>query len=56
MNETACTFVCAIVSAIAAILYFDAMKSGDFTCLPVATCLTVVASLISGFVIVCRYM
>lgn len=56
MNEQACAYVCAIFSAICMILYGYSMKTGDAECIILACICASVVALISGFVLVCRYL
>lgn len=56
MNETACAFVCAIFSTVCLILFGYMLKTGDITPMSLATVSAAAIVLLSGFVLVCRYL
>ena len=56
MNEQACAFVCAIFSAICMILSGWAMKTCDIGCVVLSFMFAIIVVLLSGFVLVCRYL
>ena len=56
MNEQACAYVCAIFSAICMILSGYAMKTGNTACVILSFVFAIVVVLLSGFVLVCRYL
>lgn len=56
MNEQACAYVCTILSAICMILSGYGMKTGSFPCVVIALVFAGVVVLLSGLVLVCRYL
>lgn len=56
MNERAIAFVCAILLTISAILAWHVTISGDQECMILLQCFSIMAVLLSGFVVVCKYM
>jgi uncharacterized membrane protein YfcA len=56
MNEQAVAFVCAIFSAICAILYWYHGKETDWGAMVVGSCFAVIIVLLSAYVLICRYL
>lgn len=56
MNERACAYVCFILAAICAILSWYSMTTGSKTVMPLICFFAVTVVLLSGFVIVCKYV
>lgn len=56
MNEQACAYVCAILSAIILILFVYSMKTGEMACTVICMVFAVIVSALSGLVLVCRYL
>ena len=56
MNEQACAFVCAILSAIVLILSGYSMRTGEMTYAVVSMVFAVIVSALSGMVLICRYL
>ena len=56
MNEQACAYVCTILSAICMVLSGYSMKTGDHVCMILAFAFAIIVVLLSGFVLVCRYL
>ena len=56
MNEQACAYVCTILSVICTILSGYSMKTGNITCVVLALVFAGIVVLLSGFVLVCRYL
>lgn len=56
MNEQACAVVCAILSAICAILSWYAARSNDWQCMVIAMVFAGFVAVISAFVLVCKYL
>ena len=56
MNEQACAFVCAILSAICLILSCYALSTNDWQVMVIAMVFAGIIALLSGFVLVCKYL
>ena len=56
MNEQGCAFVCAIFCTLGMILSVYSLKTGDMSCWWVTLALGAVVVLLSGYVILCRYL
>ena len=56
MNEQAIVVVCAIFSAICAILYGYYAKSADWGAMIVGSCFAVIVALLSSYVLILKYM
>lgn len=56
MNEQACAYVCTILSAIVLILSGYSMKTGEMAYIAVSLVFALIVSLLSGLVLVCRYL
>lgn len=56
MNEQAAAVVCAILSAICAILYTYYSKQADWGAMIVGGCFAVIIVLLSTYVLICRYL
>lgn len=56
MNEQACTVVCVIFSMICAGLFFSAAKFGDQGAMILGMVFSIVVTLLSGFVVIGRYL
>ena len=56
MNEQAVTVVCAILSAICAILYWYYAREADWGAMIVGSCFAVIIVLLSTCVLICRYL
>lgn len=56
MNEQACSFVCAILFAVGAVLTGYSLKTGDMSCYGIVLAIGVVVCLLSGYVILYRYI
>ena len=56
MNEQACTFVCVIFSTICAGLFWAAAKYNDQGAMIVGMVFSIVVTLLSGYVMICRYL
>ena len=56
MNEQACAFVCAIFSAICAILYGYYAKQADWGAMIVGSCFAAIVVLLAAYVLMMRYL
>ena len=56
MNETAVFVVCSILCSICAILFWDGAKYGDQGSVIVGMVFALIVSLLSGYVMICRYL
>lgn len=56
MNEQACTVVCFLFSAICAALFLSAAKFEDQGSMILGMVFSIVVALLSGYVVVCRYL
>lgn len=56
MNEQACAVVCAILSAICAVLSWHAARSGNWECMVVTMVFAGLVCLLSAFTLVCKYL
>ena len=56
MNEQACTVVCVIFSAICAGLFWAAAKYDDQGAMIVGMVFSIGVTLLSGYVMICRYL
>ena len=56
MNEQACTVVCVIFSAICAGLFWAAAKYDDQGAMIIGMVFSIVVTLMSGYVMICRYL
>ena len=56
MNEQACTVVCVIFSLICAGLFWSAAKYNDQGSMFLGMVFSVVVALLSGYVVICRYL
>ena len=56
MNEQACAFVCAIFSAVCAGLFWAAAKYDDHGAMIIGMVFSIVVTLLSGYVMICRYL
>lgn len=56
MNEQAVAVVCAIFSAICAILYGYYSRQGDIGALIMSSCFVAVVMLLSAYVLIMRYL
>lgn len=56
MNEQACTIVCFIFAAICAGLFWSAAKFGDQGAMILGMVFSIVVTLLSGYVVICRYL
>lgn len=56
MNEQACTVVCVIFSAICAGLFWAAAKYDDQGAMIIGMVFRIFVTLMSGYVMICRYL
>lgn len=56
MNEQTCAFVCALLSAICTILSCYALKTNDWQIMVFAVVFAGIVALLSGFVLVYKYL
>lgn len=56
MNEQAFTVVCVIFSAICAGLFWAAAKYDDQGAMIIGMVFSIVVALLSGYVVICRYL
>ena len=56
MNEQACTAVCFIFSAICAGLFWAAAKYDDQGAMILGMVFSLVITVLSGYVVICRYL
>ena len=56
MNEQATAFVCAIFSAICAILYGYYSRHADWGAMIVSSAFALVVVLLSAYVLICKYL
>ena len=56
MNEQACSFVCVILFAIGMVLAGYSLKTGDMSCYGLVLALGLILCLLSGYVILHRYI
>lgn len=56
MNEQAVAVVCAIFSAICAILYWYYARESDWGAMVISSCFAVIIVLLASYVIMCRYL
>ena len=56
MNEQACTVVCFIISAICVGLFWAAAKYSDQGSMILGMVFSIVVALLSGYVVICRYL
>lgn len=56
MNEQACTVVCFIISAISVGLFWAAAKYNDQGSMILGMVFSIVVALLSGYVVICRYL
>ena len=56
MNEQACTVVCFIFSIICAALFWNAARYNDQGSMIVGMVFSIVVTLLSGYVMICRYL
>lgn len=56
MNEQAAAFVCAIFSAVCAMLYWYYAREADWGAMIVSSCFAVIIVLLSSYVVMMRYL
>lgn len=56
MNEQACTVVCFLFSAICAALFWSAAKFEDQGVMILGMVFSIVVAVLSGYVVICRYL
>jgi hypothetical protein len=56
MNEQACTVVCFLFSAICAALFWSAAKFEDQGSMILGMVFSIVVAVLSGYVVICRYL
>ena len=56
MNEQACTVVCVIFSLICAGLFWAAAKYDDQGAMILGVVFSIVVAVLSGYVVICRYL
>ena len=56
MNEQACTIVCVIFTMICAGLFWSAAKFNDQGAMILGMVFSIVVTLLSGYVVICRYL
>lgn len=56
MNEQACTVVCFLFSAICVGLFWAAAKYDDQSAMILGMVFSIVVALLSGYVVICRYL
>ena len=56
MNEQACTVVCFLFSAICVGLFWAAAKYNDQGSMLLGMVFSIVVALLSGYVVICRYL
>lgn len=56
MNEQACTIVCFIFAAICACLFWGAAEFDEQGAMILGMVFSIVVTLLSGYVVICRYL
>ena len=56
MNEQACTLVCFIFAVIGGGLFWSAAKYGDQGAMILGMVFSIVVTVLSGYVVICRYL
>lgn len=56
MNEQACAVVCFLFSAICAVLFWSAAQFEDQGSMILGMVFSIVVTLLSGYVVICRYL
>ena len=56
MNEQACTVVCFLFSIICAVLFWSAVEFDDQGSMVLGMVFSIVVTLLSSYVVICRYL
>lgn len=56
MNEQACTVVCFIFAVICGGLFWSAAKYGDQGAMILGMVFSIIVTMLSGYVVICRYL
>lgn len=56
MNEQACTVVCFIFAALSSALFSASARTGNQDAMTLGMIFSIVVALLSGYVVICRYL
>lgn len=56
MNEQACAVVCSVFATICGVLFWSAARYDDHGSMIVGMVFSIIVTLLSGYVVICRYL